>query len=75
MSLDKIADVAGKSGIVAIPVTEAAEKVGIIMSADLIQWISAAGVLVLIADRVIRLLWDRRDRKAGIGRWARHEED
>ena len=61
--LEKGIDAIGKSAIVAIPASEAANKLGWVINVDTFQLISAAGVVVLIVDRVIRLLWERHDRK------------
>jgi|GEM_PF-2111566 len=61
--LEKVIDATGKGSIVAIPVSEAAEKLGMFIDVDTFQLISAIGVVALIIDRSIRLYWDAKDRK------------
>jgi hypothetical protein len=61
--LEKVIDATGKSSIVAIPVSEAAAKMGLFMDVGTFQLISACGVIALIVDRAIRLYWAAKDRK------------
>ena len=61
--LEKVIDATGKSSIVAIPVSEAAEKLGMFIDVDTFQFISACGVIALIVDRTIRLYWAAKDRR------------
>ena len=61
--LEKVIDATGKSSIVAIPVSEAAEKLGVFLDVGTFQLISACGVIVLIIDRGIRLYWTDKDRR------------
>jgi len=61
--LEKVIDATGKSSIVAIPASEAASKLGVLMDVGTFQLISACGVVVLIIDRCIRLWWAAKDRK------------
>ena len=61
--LEKVIDATGKGGIVAIPVSEAAEKLGMFIDVDTFQFISAIGVIALILDRGVRLYWAAKDRK------------
>ena len=64
MLIEKGIDALGKSSIIAIPVSEAAKKIGWVIDVDTFQLISAVGVVALIIDRTIRLIWDMKDRKA-----------
>jgi uncharacterized membrane protein (DUF373 family) len=61
--LEKGIDAVGKSSIVAIPISEAAQKLGLVIDVDTFQFISACGVITLIVDRAIRLYWAAKDRK------------
>lgn len=61
--LEKVIDATGKGSIVAIPVSEAAEKIGWVIDVDTFQLISACGVVALIIDRTIRLYWAAKDRR------------
>jgi hypothetical protein len=61
--LEKVIDATGKISVVAIPVSEAVNKLGWVVDVSTFQFISACGVIVLIVDRGIRLYWAAKDRK------------
>lgn len=60
--LEKAIDGVGKVSVVAIPVSEAVEKTGLVISADTYQFIASCGVAILIIDKLIRLTWTQIDR-------------
>lgn len=63
--LEKVIDATGKGAILAIPVSEAATRMGVFMDVSTFQLISSCGVIALILDRAVRLYWAAKDRRAG----------
>lgn len=61
---EKAPDILGKAGIAGIVTVETANKYGLQFDINWFQVISAAGVVMLIVDRVIRLIWDHKKNKA-----------
>ena len=63
--LEKVIDATGKAGVLGVPVSEAADRMGWLNwlgDPYVFQLASAAAAITLVVDRMIRLYWTARDR-------------
>lgn len=58
----KGAEYFGKLGIVGGVTSEAGKAAGILENVSMLQLISAAGIMWLLVDRSIRLIWDAKEK-------------